>query len=81
MGYCTQCDAEWFDGDPRKMCDCEELFNCNCCDEQLKDSEGQWYDGSFFCPDCLSEYLKEEEDTTGHLQPVISITNLFHFKF
>jgi hypothetical protein len=74
---CPYCENEYTD-DPRTHCECEEHFCCNCCGEEMPDSDGHWYDGSFFCPDCMAEYLKDENEIAGTLSPVLPITQFFN---
>ena len=81
MGYCTQCDATWFDGDPRKMCDCEELIMCNACTTCLPESEMETIGHVHYCPDCYQNSIEEEHEITGGLTPVNSINSIFiHFQ-
>lgn len=40
----------------------EELRECNCCSTELPEDDLKYYDGAYFCHECLVDYIADEEE-------------------
>lgn len=65
---CLHCGAEepYYCGDESSLC-CENCavkeYCCCCCDDHFGEFDGEWWNGSWYCHECLDEYHPVSEIT------------------